>query len=189
MRISKKLKVLSAAAALAGLTAVGNTKLDLVGNDIPVALQSRDIEVPVYNIFTGLRPGNCSGYVRKAAKELFDVDYSLSSAWDRIYNDGAAVPLTNFKSLETLAEEGKMIPGNLVGVVYPNSQNMDGVDSKRNPRAFSHLLLYLGNSPEDKPLFAHRVTGKTRINSLDHFEPNGYEAKYLISPRTNNGSD
>ncbi len=187
MRIPKGFKLLGAVAALAGLSFIGarklDSKMDFTGTDIPVTLQSGEIDVPVYNMFTGLRPGRCSAYVRKAAKDLFNENYSFSNAWDRIYNDKVLTGLNDFESLEDLAKNGTMNPGNLVGVVYPNSPNMDGVDARNEPRQFSHLLLYLGDSPEGELLFSHRVGDQTHVDPLSHFKPNGYEAKYLIGTK------
>ncbi len=186
--MKKSARTLLATSALASLAFIAvpqeKQKMDLLGLDKKVELSSGEVTVPVYNVFTGLKPGMCSAYVRKAAKEMFDVDYSYSHAWDRIHNDRVIAELDGYDSLEQLISKDQISQGDVIGASYPNSPNMRGLDSQGNLRQFSHNLLYIGESKTEEPLFAHRVAGSTKVDSLSKLKKKGLIPKYAIGPKT-----
>ncbi len=157
--------------------------IDFTGKSVPIELESETINVPVYSVVNDLGPGWCSAYARRAAEELFGIKYSFAHAWDRIHKDHVVTTLDSFNSLEDLTKDGAMVQGDLLGVIPPMSPNMRGTDLTGNPKQISHVMLYLGNSPKGEPLFSHRKGFKTHVHPLSYFEPKGYKARFILTPK------
>ena len=159
--------VLSVGAASAVLQAA-DKKIDLYDTTIPTVVQTpegpRTLNVPVWNVFTGLYPYHCSAYGRKAAEKLFGKEYSYSDAWDRGDNDKLVAEVGD-KTLDELADRGILTPGMLVGLENPNTMLRGKVDSKGNMVRYTHIEEYLGQNDEGDALFAGQYGFKTQVRT------------------------
>ncbi len=163
-------KVLFPVLAIASAFGIADRKMDLYNKQIPVKTQEGEIKAPVYNIFTGLHPGNCSAYVRKAGAEIFNKNYSFSSAWNRRYHDKVISQVKNFSELD-----GKIEPGMIVGFYNPKSRYNKALDEKGRERKYSHVALYLGDGK-----FAHQLGAKTRVDTASDLEKLGWVPREII---------
>jgi hypothetical protein len=158
---------------------VANKNADLYDKTIPITLDSgKTIKVPVYNIFTGLRPNLCSAYVRKASAEIFGENYSFSDAWNKRYEDRLVAPV-NKQSIESLVEKGILQPGMALTVTTPDSEYSNGSDKKGNPRTCNHIMLFLGQK-NGKPLFAHQYGAKTHVETEETAQQKGIIFREII---------
>ena len=96
MRKITKIGILATLLAAIGIGSLGYAakKTKLLDGKISVYVNGKEINVPVYNRFK-LTPGSCSGYVRRAAQDIFDKEYSVSNAWDRRYEDELVYEVNN----------------------------------------------------------------------------------------------
>ncbi len=163
---------------------IANGIPDLVNTKISVDLESGLIDVPVFNMFTGLRPGKCSAYVRKAAKELFGKDYAITNAWDRIYEDNLVAAVSDFDEVRDMIQREIMLPGMALGVNLPHKDSSKITDKHGNVALYRHILLYLGNGRQTGvPQFAHQEGSKTHVDSLEYLAQKGYKPKAVIAPK------
>lgn len=131
--------------------------------------ETRALQVPVYSL-EHVPSGYCSRYARYAANELFNKKYPGMDAWNRRYHDEVVVPLGEIESVEdlpALAQEGRLKPGNIIGLNYPESTHNNDIDEKGNKASYTHVALYLGKNPEGKLLFAHEYKELTEIMDLE----------------------
>lgn len=159
-------------------------KTNLFDGRIPVVVDGKKIEVPVYNHIK-LKSGNCSGYVRLAAKDIFGEEYQPeTAAWDRRHKDMPICKVERNEQLVELAEQGILQPGMIVGVFYPRSTHLNemGMDGEKVP--YTHNMLYLGRNDEGKLVFAEQF-GRIRTRTLEQFAENGLEAREIIASRRN----
>ncbi len=159
---------------------VADKNLDLYDRNIEVSLKNRDVEVPVYNIFDGLKPFRCSSYVRKVAGEIFPEigDYSWSDAWDRPSNDELVSEVRSFRDIDRLYADGIVKEGMVVGVRVPGSSYND-----RGAYGFGHNILLLGENKEGEEMYAHQWGTKTHIHSSRDLENFGFEPVVVVKPK------
>jgi hypothetical protein len=157
---------------------------DLFGEKISVDLEDGILEVPVFNLITGLKPGRCSGYVRRAAENLFDIQYAICNAWDRIHEDRLVARVTGFNTVNSFAREKLMTPGMAIGVNLKNKDANRILDKFGQPAEYRHIMLYLGKGRESGlPTFAHQERDRTRVHTLQYLEHMGYVSKVILAPR------
>jgi len=121
----------------------------------------RDLFVPAYSL-AELPKLNCSAYVRKAAKELFNKTYSTCHAWDRRYFDKLMCDVGG-RDLESLVEEEILKPGMVIGTFIVGSGYRDREDCRGDGVKYTHNMLYLGRDIRKKPIFAQQVGSITSI--------------------------
>lgn len=161
-------------------------KTDALTERIPVNLKERQgikrIEVPAYNLLR-LPPGRCSGYVRRAAEDLFNLNYSLADAWDRRYEDRLVARVSSNDELREMAKRGKLRPGAIVGFYYPRSSHLNEEDMHGNKVTYTHVGLYLGLSPGNEPIFAEQLGRETNVIPLEQLTKRDLRAMEIIEPK------
>jgi hypothetical protein len=155
----------------------------MLDSSIPIVIDRGNgfekVSVPVYHALR-LKPGRCSAYVRMAADDLFGKKYSLCNAWDRIYNDKLVCPVHDNCDLRWLYEKGILKPGMVLGVNYPESSHVNDVDMTGEKVKYTHNMLFLGNTPEDKIVFAEQFGSNIRTRTVEQFPEHDLEAKFVI---------
>jgi len=123
----------------------------------------------------------CARYSRIGAEEFFGLKYHWCSVWCREFVEDVIWKASkrlksNNDYLEKLEEEGKLKPGMIVGVYYPNSKyngkKWDCWD-KEVIIKYTHNLLYLGKNYNGELVFAEYIYREPRIRTLDKFEDDG----------------
>jgi hypothetical protein len=148
-------------AALLAVATYGTAKS--IKRDEPIRQEYRDtLQAPLYSI-----PANhCSRYVRKADKELFNIDVPADDAWNiRNHRGVKTIPLENPDNLYELVDQQTVVPGDIIGTYNPRSAY------NRNPNAmkagYTHVMLYLGEK-DGHLYFAHQFGDHiSRINLRD----------------------
>ena len=161
-------------------------KTNLLDSSIPVQVRSdsgeiKTLHVPVYNS-RKVPEKHCSGYMRRAAQDIFGEEFAISEAWDRIYND-QLVATVGTRSLDELVSEGMLKPGMGVGVYNPQSSCNSRLDMKGKPIAYSHNVLYLGRNPEGEHLFAHQFGEETFIYTSKQLERAHLHPRFIIAAK------
>ena len=131
--------------------------------------QTNSISIPVYSL-DDVPGGHCSQYARLCAEKVFDKEYTKNSAWNRRYADKVVVPFGEIRTvedLEGLAKNGKLKPGNLVGVYNAQSKHLGDIDKNGKNIKYTHNVIYLGKSSNDKMLFAQQYGKSTEIIDSD----------------------
>ncbi len=138
---------------------------------------------PIYseNKDRGVPSNYCARYVRVAAKDLFGIDYPYANVWDiREKSSVKTIPLNN-KTLEQLVDEGKLVPGDAVGMYYPRSEHNDDKGAKK--AGYTHMALYLGKEGHTL-FFADKFGSKTRPRiSLEAMEKTGLKPVEVITAK------
>ena len=134
--------------------------------------------IPSFN-----EPGKCSGYATRAAKQLFGLTYLREDAWNLRYRNKVPQNSNNGEINVRIIR-----PGSILGLEYPDSrENTEGRknrDMRGNVRLYTHIGLYLGQSPTDDQLILHSFTKGPVIESLQGFlETNGSTLKEVLWPR------
>jgi len=187
-RGSKLTKSLCALAlAGAGLAAIPTAKfvsrnIDIFDSEISIELKEGSIDIPVYNCLK-VPSGNCSGYVRRAAKDLFGKEYSISDAWNRRYNDNLVSTLNDNDDLRKFYKNGILKPGMIIGTYFPDSSHLNDKDQTGNQVRYTHNLLFLGENPQDELIFIEKFGQKTQSRTLEEFSKNGLTAKEIIDAK------
>ena len=128
------------------------------------------IEVPVFS--PDILPSSyCARYVRLAAEHLFDKNFPRANAWG-LHDKCKVVSKVNGNSdLVSLAEEGILTSGMVVGLFNPNTVH-------KNPDyRYTHVALYLGLDG-NTPLFAEQHLGVTKVSDIYDFA--NYSAKEIL---------
>lgn len=153
-------------------------EIQWVSRKILVELKDgKKIIVPAYNTFK-LGPFNCSKATRVLAKELFNENYSPSSAWDRRYHCSEVIPV---KNNDLTNYEKRLEPGCIIGTKVPNSSYSNGEDEKHLPRKYSHVVLYLGKDKDSNMLFADQYKTKIRVQKASELEKQNFKFKEILS--------
>jgi len=142
----------------------------------------KTLNIPIYDL-DELPPWRCSGFVRLAAKELFDKNYAVSDSWDRRYDD-FFVSKINEESLESLAGKGTLKPGMLIGLYYPDSEYNNDQDKKGKQVEYTHIALYLGISIKGEPLFAEQFGYSTIVRTESEFSDDHLIPKVILDSRS-----
>lgn len=173
----RKRNFLTALVLLGLATALVDRKYaDIFGVNIPTKTLQGEINVPVYNIFTGLHPGNCSAYARKSAEELFGKNYSLSPAWGRRENDRLVAQI-NGQSLDFFVNQGILKSGMIIGTFNSSSP----YNEKHEP--YTHNMLYIGQNKQGQPLFADQFRTKTQVRTEKQIRDAGLIPMEIIDSR------
>lgn len=159
-----------------------NVPLNSFNYEAPLP-SSLPLKGPVYseNKEKGVPANYCARYVRVAAKELFNRDYPYGDAWDfREKPSVKTIPIKN-KTLEQLANEGSLVPGDAVGMYYPRSEHNDDKGAKK--AGYTHMALYLGKEGNIL-FFADKFGSKTRPRiSLEAMEKTGLRPVEVITSK------
>lgn len=165
-----RLGVLSLGALVAALAVpigrLAARKTDFFDSYIPVTVEGREepLNVPVYNPIK-VPPLNCSGYVRRAAEDMFGLHYTSGvDAWNRRYHD-VVVASVGEQTLEELADDGVLREGMIVGFRNPRSRYGENPDEQGTPVMYTHLALYIGPGRDGTPLFAEQFGPGTKVVS------------------------
>jgi hypothetical protein len=103
-------------------------------------------------------PANyCSRYVRYAGEYLFGEKIAEADAWNLRYH-GEVIPI-NGKSLDQLADEGVLQPGDVIGMSYPRSSHRKDNDETGHRVKYTHVGIYLGK--KEHALVAEKFGKKT----------------------------
>ena len=117
------------------------------GEDIQKPFSLEQLTEPI-SIEGFNEPGWCAGYATRAAKELFGLEYHRDHAWNLRY-DNAVVQSSENGGIDF----DSIAPGSIIGVNYPrsrhNTQGNKNKDKNGNPRAYTHVVLYLGQNQEN----------------------------------------
>lgn len=143
--------------------------------------EERVLNIPRYNLIK-LPAVSCSGYVRRAAKDLFGVDYSIADAWDRRYSDQVVGPVDN-SCLTDLAQNQQLTPGDIIGFYNPHSKHNEDLDKKGQKVRYTHVMVYLGLNENNSPLFAELYGEDTNVIGMREIERKGLEAREHICPK------
>jgi hypothetical protein len=145
--------------------------------------ETKVLQVPVYSL-EHVPSGYCSRYARYAANELFDKKYPGMDAWNRRYHDEVVVPIGEIESIEdlpALAEEGRLKPGNIIGLHYPESTHNEDIDEQGNKASYTHVALYLGRNPEKKLLFVHEYKELTEVMDLEKMKERNLGPREILN--------
>ena len=121
------------------------------------------LDVPVYGT-ARVRERECSKYVRMAASDLFGKSYSIANAWDRRYKDKLVYEVDD-SFLESLAKQGTLLPGMIVGIRNPDSTHNQDLDILGEQARYTHNALYLGNNRFGRPLFAEQFINAINVRT------------------------
>lgn len=138
---------------------------------------------PTYS--EGRVPANyCSRYVRLAAEDLFNITYPSTDAWDMRAEPGMrTTPARGANDLSTLADQGILTPGDILGAYNPTSRyNRHPVAQKVG---YTHVLLYLGREGNEF-FFADKFGPETRTRiSLRELQKKGLKPVEIIDKDPN----
>lgn len=177
---AKKLGIaLGLTGILASVGGVMAKKTKIFDGTRRVQLVDGSVDVPTFNPIK-LGAGNCSGYARRVAEEMFGKKYSFANAWDRRYKDRVVCEVEDNDDLRGLADGGVLKPGMLVGVFYPRSHYNDVKDMKGHPVKYTHMVVYIGEDPNGEPLFVEQFGVGTRERTLSQFDDHDLEAREII---------
>lgn len=102
---------------------------------------------------------NCSEYVRKAGKILYNKLYSYTDAWNRQYAENIKFELKEGKEknqLDSLRDYNTIKPGMILGAYNPNSYRNNTIrDWKNKKPKYTHVLLYAGRDSSRTHYFLH----------------------------------
>jgi hypothetical protein len=138
------------------------------------------LEVPVFS-FDYVPPYYCAMYVRVAAEHLFGKRFSQVPAWDRIYND-KLVERVEDMTLNEMAAQGILQPGMIVGVTNPSSPNINRKDQRGEIVMYTHNSIYLGQSPENRSLFAEQFGDLTQVFDEGNFCERNLTPVHVFDP-------
>ena len=153
---------------------------DVVGDDGKI----HTLQVPHYGP-TKINPLECSVYVRMAAKELFDLDYSFADAWERTYKDRVKLWIPHSSTLKDCFEAGALNQGDIVGYFNPESRYNDTLDSRGELVQFTHVALFLGREPHSlEPLTAEQFIAQKLIRTEREQRKSGLIPKIIICSKS-----
>jgi len=184
-----KAGTISALGALYGLCLGGYSQArnaDTFDSYIPVELKTDEriivVRVPKYNPLK-VFPGNCSGYVRRAAWDLFRKEFSASNAWDRRFKDTLVGRVCDNEGLETAEQKGVLKPGMIIGVYYPHSLHLNSENMYEEKVPYTHNMIYLGRNKENGMVFAEQFGTRTRVRTLEEFAEDNLEPREIIDSK------
>jgi hypothetical protein len=147
--------------------------------------EAKDLQIPIYSL-ESVNAGNCSKYVRLCADETFDKTFSRNSAWNRRYHDKVIVPfgeIRTFEDLECLANEGKLKPGMIIGVYNPSSTHNGELDERGSILKYTHNLLYLGKTFDEKMLFCHQYGKTSEVSDIAGLKARNLRPREVIDTK------
>lgn len=139
------------------------------------------LSVPVYDE-KSVPANNCSKYARLAAGDVFGLSLPPAHAWDRRYHD-LIVADAEEGSLESLAQQGVLNPGMVVGIYNPRSLFNVKKDMKGKRVKYTHVGLYLGTNYSGDILIAHKYGSRTEVTDLGTLERKGLKVREVLSAK------
>jgi hypothetical protein len=118
---------------------------------ILVNLNYGPIKVPIFP-FSEVPRMSCAGHVRRAAQEMFDKQFTTCDAWNRRYHDRLVLQIPSGTRLGTLAHQGILREGMIIGVHNPGSHYLAERDETGKVVQYTHNALYLGRDPRGNPI-------------------------------------
>lgn len=148
---------------------ISRPSISVIDSSIPEGPIYSQSEVPA---------GMCSRYVRKAALDVFGIQYPSADAWDMRNSLNIDEIKVNSEKLIQLAKDGTLKPGMILGIYYPKSHY--NVRAEKAGAGYTHLGIYLGKDNE-KLYFADKFGKLTRTKiSLDELVSKGLEPRELL---------
>lgn len=156
----------------------------IIVSTIPVQVvengKTKTLNIPVYDEYS-VPKNYCSRYIRFAAKDIFGLEYPKKDAWNQRYHNHIVAELKEESQLEKLVCEGKIKPGEIIGVYNPKSLYNLRKDEADKKVEYTHVALYLGTNCFGEPLLAHHYGKKTEVISVSELRKRGLMPKEALS--------
>ncbi len=131
-----------------------------------------------------MQPGWCAGYARRATERVFGWIYQPGHAWNLRYHHQTL----HCMGLQRNEISKNARRGYLLGIFEPHSEENTKhgntkVDEEGKPRAYTHVVVYLGENAEGKERILHNCYGPLLEELSSYLERRQCEIREIIFPK------